>query len=358
MTSFQRTGHRERLFFGTGTLGAGNPVVITGHEAAFALLRDLGRDPWGRTALRRLYVEATGRASICWQSDHAVLEGLARRLVTRELKAWSIPLPVVDVLMWADLPLEKPKPKPKPKPEKKVDYEVTFEVVDDAGNPVSGIAWSLCGPDGKEMDRGKLNDLGKVQKPKVQKGSYTLVLKMLSKPAEGLGAIEVDKKTKLRAGISGFNSGTAGVFDIFDATAVSGSPAVTVQGKVGADKVLVAEWTPTAAALGKITSGMVVITAAVGGTRATSPPVPVVRRHVIELSGPSGPLPDTAVIAHFSAGSTVEAACVGGRLEVLAPFGEALFWIDLPTIPGARITLDVEGEKREYETRSEGGVSE
>ena len=94
------------------------PVPVGGRDAALALLRDIGRDAWGRAALRRLYAETVGRAAICWESDHTVMEGLARRLVTGELKARSVPLPEIEAPVGALLPVaEAPAPAaPKPAP--------------------------------------------------------------------------------------------------------------------------------------------------------------------------------------------------------------------------------------------------
>lgn len=97
MTSFRRTGRNERLFLRVGPQGSGTPVVITGRDAALALLREIGGDPWGRAALRRLYAEAMGRTSICAESDQAVLEGLARKLTTGAIRAWSVPVPGIEV---------------------------------------------------------------------------------------------------------------------------------------------------------------------------------------------------------------------------------------------------------------------
>lgn len=112
MTSFQRTGRRERFFVGPGPQGKGTAVPIGGRDAAFALLRDLGREPSGQAALRRLYAETVGRAAVCWETDHAVLEGLARRLMTRELKAWYVPLPDIEAPVGALLPVPEAEPKP------------------------------------------------------------------------------------------------------------------------------------------------------------------------------------------------------------------------------------------------------
>lgn len=92
MIGFERTGHRERLSIGPGLAPSGERLPFADRGAALALLHDLGKDAWGMGALRRIYAEARGGASICTEGDAAVLEGLARRLVTGELKARRVPL--------------------------------------------------------------------------------------------------------------------------------------------------------------------------------------------------------------------------------------------------------------------------
>lgn len=85
-------------------------MPIRGRDVALALLRDLAHEFTSRTALRRLYAEVVGRASVCWDSDQVVLEGLARRLVTGELKAWTTRVPEIQVPAGAHLPAQEAKP--------------------------------------------------------------------------------------------------------------------------------------------------------------------------------------------------------------------------------------------------------
>jgi LysM repeat protein len=160
VTSFQRTGHRERLFLGAGPRGEGTRVPVPGRAEARALLRDLGRDAWGMAELRRLYAEAMGRASICREGDDAVLDELARQLATGQLWALSVVLEPVPVPYVGDASESAKKSgagadedaaSPVPAPTKPTWFEVQV-LFADTGEPVSSLKLKIKPPSGEEAE--------------------------------------------------------------------------------------------------------------------------------------------------------------------------------------------------------------
>lgn len=146
--TFQRSGRRERLYLAAGHGLPGRAIDVPDRDAALALLRDLARDPWGRGALRQVYADAVGRASVCGESDQAVLEGLSRRLVTGAIRAHSVDLPPAQVPPGSLLPVPEAEPvKPAEKPAEPtwVEVEVRFA---DSGHPVAGIELTVKPPGG------------------------------------------------------------------------------------------------------------------------------------------------------------------------------------------------------------------
>ena len=147
MIAFQRTGRRERLFLDASHHVAGAPVTVTDRAGALALLRDLGRDPWGMAALRRIYAEAVGRSSICAEGDQAMLEGLARRLVTGQIRARSMELPDIEVPAGSLLPVSDGGAPVEPKPPAPtfVEIQVLFA---DSGQPAPSLKLKIKPPGG------------------------------------------------------------------------------------------------------------------------------------------------------------------------------------------------------------------
>jgi hypothetical protein len=163
MHSFQRTGRRERLFIAAGRRTRGRSVDVADRDAAIALLRDLGRDPWGRIALRQLYAEAVGRAAACWESDQAVLDGLAHRLVTGALKVQSVDLPLAPVPAGSLLPVQEAPPPVEPKPPKKTTFvEIVLMDDGDPPKPVAGARYRIETPEGNVIE-GTLDGSGKAR---------------------------------------------------------------------------------------------------------------------------------------------------------------------------------------------------
>lgn len=162
MTSFQRTGHRERLTISPNLDFVGVRIRVASRGQALVLLRELGHDAWGMAALRRVYAEAVGRTSICWEGDRAVLEELAQRLTSGALKAHAVELPAPRVPAFALLPVSEavqPKPPP-PKPKKWFEIELVDD--GDPPSPMAGAKFRVELPDGRVIE-GQLDDAGKAK---------------------------------------------------------------------------------------------------------------------------------------------------------------------------------------------------
>jgi hypothetical protein len=162
VTSFQRTSHRERLFIRPGNSVAGAAVAVPNRGAALTLLRDLGSEPGGMAALRRVYAEAVSTTAICWQSDQLVLEELARRLVTGELRARSVAMPPIEVPVGALLPVSEPREPKKLAPEQPKWFEIELLDDGDPPAPMAGVKYKLELPDGTVIE-GQLDDNGKAR---------------------------------------------------------------------------------------------------------------------------------------------------------------------------------------------------
>jgi hypothetical protein len=227
VTSFQRTGRRERLFFGLGPPGPGVRVPIRGRDEALGLLRELGQEPWGWTALRRLYAEVVGRAAVCWESDQAVLEGLTRRLLTGEIKAWSTWVPEAQVPAGSVLPVPETNLQ-KAAADEAAKTWVEIAVVDArTGKPVSSLSLTVLPPHDNEADH-TTNGAGVIRIDGIKPGSCvvssawggaapaaTLAFVGMGAPASGEAAAEPEpaapKLTLKRRGAAAKGGASASV---------------------------------------------------------------------------------------------------------------------------------------------------
>jgi hypothetical protein len=158
MIGFERTGHRERLSIGPGLAPSGERVRLADRGSALALLRDLGKEAWGMGALRRIYAEVRGATSISAENDRTVLEELARRLVTGELKAHRVQLPAVSVPHGGEVAEPAPAKAPARSPAAKAPVEekakatafVEIALLDDSDppQPVPFMRFQVELPDG------------------------------------------------------------------------------------------------------------------------------------------------------------------------------------------------------------------
>jgi hypothetical protein len=165
LTTFQRTGHRERLHLSPDRLRAeGMAVPILSHAGALALLRDLGRTLSGHLALRQLYVEVRGAASSFGVSDRAMLDDLAYRLSVGQLHVTTAPLPPTVLPPGLELsgsaPAQAADAEDEPEKPKKGWIALHLEDNSDPPQPMAGAMYRIELPDGNVIE-GYLDDQGK-----------------------------------------------------------------------------------------------------------------------------------------------------------------------------------------------------
>jgi LysM repeat protein len=130
-----------------GRRAAGTPVPILGVDVARALLRDLAREARGMIELRRVYAEARSQASICGVSDHAVLDDLARRLMTGELQARTVALRPPEAPAGAEVSAPRP-PLPAPAPAAETTWFEIQVLFTDTAAAVSSLRLKIKPPSG------------------------------------------------------------------------------------------------------------------------------------------------------------------------------------------------------------------
>jgi hypothetical protein len=224
------------------------------------------------------------------------------------------------------------------------DHDVEFLIADDFEDPHTGLEWVLLFPDGQTKS-GKLGASGRVNQSSVPAGGYTLSIKLVSDARWSDAELEVGKRATLSASAGGYAPGTSGQFEVFDFRDVDQDPIAKANGKVTQFGMLEAEWTPTDAAAKRATSGQVVFRASVGASKAMSPAVPLFAKLSLDLKDDAGALADTQVIAHFDDGLELSGDTKDGKLDLRAPAGAKLLWVDLPSYPGSAVTLTPDGEK-------------
>ena len=111
--------------------------------------------------------------------------------------------------------------------------DVKFE--DKGGKPIHGVEYSIKDPDKKEAS-GSLT--GKVKKTGVKEGSFEVSLKVVSSAEWSAKDARVGDVVKLKAEISGFESGTPTVFRIFEKDFSSADDLIaTLEAKTQGEKV-------------------------------------------------------------------------------------------------------------------------
>ena len=186
--------------------------------------------------------------------------------------------------------------------------------------------------------------LKKVTKDKVPAGRYKLDLKLVYEPSWGEPKVEIDKVIELRATVSGFDPGTNGTFQIYDAH--TSAPVLhTIKATVAynADNTkreLKASWIPAKADLKDLKGSTIVFRAAVGNLFVFSAPEPVFVKETYDVVDDDGNKLATKIELRFSGGHTETRAVAGGALDVLVPWNEKIARIGLPEHKGKYVVLD------------------
>lgn len=187
----------------------------------------------------------------------------------------------------------------------------------------------------------------KVELDKVPRGLYRLELKLVYDPAWGGREVVIDRDIELTAAVSGFDPGADGAFEIRDAhtpsTLLHKLDVKVAEDSAKTKREIKTTWRPAKAQLKDLKSGKVVFRAVVSDAFAFSEPVTVFTKEKYEVVDQDGKKLDTVVELRFSGGHIETKAAVGGEMEVLFPWNEAVARIDTPGHKGKHISLDEGG---------------
>ncbi|HUT47256.1 MAG TPA: hypothetical protein VMX36_13310 [Sedimentisphaerales bacterium] len=222
---------------------------------------------------------------------------------------------------------------------------VEFVINDQFNTLVSDMEYTLTFPDGKTVKHGNLAN-GKIRE-EGPPGQYKLALKFIYFTAWEYSPLKVGEPVKLVAQLNGYDKDTDVVFEIYDACGLSKAPLDTVSTKVTDSETVEAPWTPVPAKLEKAASGSLVLIVRVGKCRAISNTATITEKQTFEIKQDNKPV-NTQLVLHFTDGYEKDPKTAEGKAEVLVPFGRDLLWIDMPDMPGERVSLDAGGVKREF----------
>lgn len=229
-----------------------------------------------------------------------------------------------------------------------VKFVVTYAGGDER---VSGIDYILKHKTGDYRSEGTMEG-GEVYEKLVPSGRYVLEFKAVSEAEWDMRweEIRLDEEINLQATVTGYDAGTSGTLEIFDAQDL-GTVLVSLEADVQesrGSKTIRAAWTPTAENLSELTSGKVIFCATVENSKTFSPVVGVMAKQTFALKDKDGAGIDTRLVLYFSGGYVENARTSGGEVEVSMPWGEKLCKISLPDQEGALVTMgdgDLAGRK-------------
>ncbi|MBT7304493.1 MAG: hypothetical protein HN849_33480 [Victivallales bacterium] len=212
---------------------------------------------------------------------------------------------------------------------------IEFIVTDQFNDRVSGVEYVLVYPEEKKTKKGQLKE-GRVREDGPP-GIYQLFLKYISYAAWDEIPLEIDKKVKLKAAVTGFDEGTAVTFDIYDSLDLRAGPVDTVTAKLGKKPHVEVEWTPTAEKLKNATSGALVFTVRAGKSQAVSPigPVHVAHKITVQIDGKPA---TTNVVLHLTR-DRIQASVTDGKWEAKVPWGQTLVSVEVPDYGGVPATM-------------------
>ncbi len=123
----------------------------------------------------------------------------------------------------------------------KLEHWVEFDIVDKAGNPVSGVNYKLNDTESKESESVVRMD-GKIKRDSIKQGQAKMQLFNVSNAQWSKDKADVGEKVKLTADVEGFEDGTAATIEIYKRDIIGADAVIdTIETKVKNKKVE-AEW--------------------------------------------------------------------------------------------------------------------
>lgn len=181
---------------------------------------------------------------------------------------------------------------------------------------------------------------------KIPIGQYRLEVKAVYKAAWGADEAVIDKPIDLKAGVSGFASGTQGSFEIYDAHALTAKLA-TVEASVteGDSGVCSVEksWTPTKENLSTLKSGRIVFRAVAGSSSAWSPTVPVKIKDKYEVVDQDGKKIDAQLELRLCSGETIQKTADKGEAEIVRTWNDCVTRVRISDHSGKRVSFEDDG---------------
>jgi hypothetical protein len=180
----------------------------------------------------------------------------------------------------------------------------------------------------------------------VPKGRYQLRLKAVSDVQWSKPQLAIGEAIDLSAEVTGFDDGTAGSFEIFDARNLA-KPVYSIAANAAAN-ALKASWTPDQSQLGNLKSGWIVAQAKVSSAQAFSPELKVVTKAEYDLVDKAGNNLDGKLSFHFSGGDQVDADAAGGKAQVPIPWNQTLTRIQMPNQSNSRVELQTDSGVQKF----------
>ncbi|MCK4656102.1 MAG: hypothetical protein KAT85_03700, partial [candidate division Zixibacteria bacterium] len=190
-------------------------------------------------------------------------------------------------------------------------HTLQVKFVDKGGKPITGVKYSVKSPD-NQVSTGSLS--GEVKKSGVKEGDHEISLQAITSASWSTKTAKVGETVQLQADISGFDSGTEAVFQIFkQSTSAADEQMDTVKAESSGDKVE-ADWqfeyqgdtgNPSLGKkrAGKYSNPRFYFIVDVDGSRARSGVLEITDSLKIVLKDENGnPIADEEYVVHFANG--------------------------------------------------------
>lgn len=227
-------------------------------------------------------------------------------------------------------------------------YNIAHTVTYPDNKPAKGFDWELrvkkiTGPqqtldqDWSAFDTGTTGD-SDYSKDYVHKGRYQLRLKLASGVTWSKDQLLVGESIDLAADVTGFDDGTAGTFEIYDARNLANS-IHTVQATLASNK-LTASWTPAKTDLTNLKSSFVIAQAKVSSAQAFGPEIKAATKTEYDVVDTAGQPIDAQFKLHFSGGDQADANAQAGKAQVLVPWNQSVSHIEVTGWKPSRVAFD------------------